>query len=788
MNFTDELRRHLEKGVVRVERRRSRERRLVAAAVGVAVVGLVMVIGASVLGDDSPNQIATDQTVPTSVVESEPTATRPSGPDSEAGLPVPETSRLQEAPEGYSGVGLVGSVMAWMDGDLFVWGGTVGFGSGTVADVDGALYNPVSDTWRPLPAVPGGPQAEAVGAWTGSEVVICCGNNTDFGAGTAIAYNPATDTWRELPPPPLLERTGGPAAVWADERFFVIASREMVAYSPATDTWEVLSPPPIELSVSPAASVVAADGQLVVWPRPSARSSRSGLVYDLAGDSWSELPAPPREAWPAVADIAWTGSELIVVGGLPGAFGGDSERLVGSRLDWSTKEWTPLPDVWPEPIPSEGNLGSQAILWTGDLLLVASGGMGSGVDPLDGVIATYDPATDEWRQLPSLDGVTIWRPPLIQIADGRVFTIAGGYLQGIDPSAETSEAIDSSGLRAVNTPPFEDIRPTNTALTLVGTNGNGADIVVLDLELGLRTVYLAGQHHQLGQGGLTDLAVGDDRSLYIWRTDQPTIRYRGGPAPWDEGDRLTFGELAQPGEIIETGGPERFVLPIPSSTDLWIWEARGDQRVARQINHGQPNDNPIEAVFDADFGPQGVAADGSLVVATDTTVSSVKLDGRVFNHGTGTVVAIAGNEVLLQQCDEQECSRHWADLSTGRTRNGSSSEWSWAAPAGPIIPGHSAALPTESPGGDQILILATPVSATSDSSSLELRRVDVQTLNHEDVQVPPDISPVLATWSRDGRSVVVVSGNDIAAVDLTTGRASSHKSLIPDGFFVLAAG
>jgi hypothetical protein len=600
-----------------------------------------------------------------------------------------------------------------------------------------------------------------------------------------VAYDPTVDTWRELPPPPLSETGGGPAGVWIDQRFFVIAREEMVAYRPITDTWEVLAPPPTELNVSPPASVVAVDDQLVVWPQTSGRSTSTGLVYDLASDSWSELPEPPTEAWPAVADVAWTGTELIIVGGLPAPWAGDSQRLVGARLDWATRQWTALPDVWPEPLPSEGNLGSQSILWTGEVLLVLAGPLGSGADPLDGVVATYNPDTNQWRHLESLDNSVSWHPPLVQAGDD-VITITGAQLQRIAVSADAGEPVGPEGLPVAATPPVTDIPLRGVSVTLVGTNGNGAAILVLDLDLGLQTIYEPERHHQLGSGGLTDLAMDRDRSLYVWRTDEPTIRFQGGTGPFD-GDRLTFGELSQPGQIVEAGGQERFVLPVPSSSSMWVLETSVNGAVARLV--APDTETSFEVELDGAYAPRGVSDGGSLVLTTETTIAYLKPDGRRFDLGTGTVVAIAGDEILIQECGAGECSRRWGDLETGRTtRVLDTDRLAWAAPTGPIIPGHAAPLTTTSPDHSQILVTATPPGHADNPDSVELLRVDVATMATEPVPLPHGVQPGLATWARDGNSIIVLWRNDITVAHLPTGRVDHHPNLIPDGYFILATG
>ena len=76
-------------------------------------------------------------------------------------------------------------------------------------------YNPATNTWRSLPASGLAPRAQAMTVWTGKELVVWGGLNSDFSA----AYNdgarldPATSTWRRLPAAPVpAPATTGPSS------------------------------------------------------------------------------------------------------------------------------------------------------------------------------------------------------------------------------------------------------------------------------------------------------------------------------------------------------------------------------------------------------------------------------------------------------------------------------------------------------------------------------------------------------------------------------------------------
>ena len=786
MTFTDELQRELECAIPRYERRRRRRTIVLGTAVMAGVVGVVWSLWPS--AESELEDVATAE--PTVEVASGGPAVGPSG-DIQQGGPDPSspTVRAEDEPPVPGGPAvvpdagpdfdLVGTVTVWTGSELFVWGGSADFGSGTTTASLGVIHDPLTQAARPLPAAPGGPQSEAAGVWTGSEVLLCCGTNQ----GAALGFDPETNTWRELPDPPLAVRGPGPAGLWAGGRFVVLSEEEMVAYEPASNSWEVLAEPPTRLTVSPGASVVAAgETQLVLWPRPSARSAQPGFVYDFETDSWSQLPDPPEASWPAVPDLAWTGEELIVVGGLPASVAGASERLVGARLDWSSMTWRSLPDVWPEPQPSEGNLGSQSVVWTGSELVVFASSLGSGIDPLDTVVAAYDPATDLWRRLPSLPGLS-WHPPAVLAGPDRILATIDGALHTVDLGVEAAFA---DPWAAASTPEFDDLTVRGVDLTLVGSNGNGADIVVLDLDLGLRTIYLDDQHHSIGPGGLTDMAMGRDRSLYIWRWEQPTLRFDAGPAPWGgRGSRLSFGELAQPPTIAGPGGNERFVLPTPDGGSWWSWEAIGDLRRATLMETA--TGNVVTTIdYDGTWDPVDVSSEGSLVITDGEISAAIYANGRVVDLGAGELLLVAADEVLTQTCASNVCTRSWVEVLTGRARVVDTNRGErWSSFGGPVIPGQSARLTPLSPDGTQVLVT---VASIDDPGATELRRVDVRTGAHAVIASPDDTPLAVATWSRDGRHVVTLRGaGEVAITDLRS-NTTQVADMIPDGYFILAAG
>lgn len=116
-----------------------------------------------------------------------------------------------------------GFASAWTGSELAIWGGAP---SGSSIDVllSGALYNPVSDTWRPMSSQ----CASAAGSytfWTGSELL------TWTPGATGARYDPAADTWRTT------SIMGAPAsrlakAVWTGRSLLVWSTDSIDFYQP----------------------------------------------------------------------------------------------------------------------------------------------------------------------------------------------------------------------------------------------------------------------------------------------------------------------------------------------------------------------------------------------------------------------------------------------------------------------------------------------------------------------------------------------------------------------------
>jgi hypothetical protein len=268
---------------------------------------------------------------------------------------------------------------------LFVWGG---YASGD--KTDGAYLDSTTSTWRKLPSAPlASDRGDAIGAWTGHEVVVVNG----VGPVRAAAFDPVAFKWRALPDPPLANAASAMnRAFFVDGAVIVIgvaeeqdgkAPSQVARLDLTTSQWTIAQNPSVSFS-SFFSATVAGDEIIVVARRPDVKDSCGSIVlaYHPASNAWRELPAGAA-AERFLPVVAWTGSELFVGGGK--LCGGSGDLLPSADLlDPATGTWRHAPDA---PVGFEGSFRYDE-LWTGHSVAT--------IEP-DGTPVLFDPATNAWH-------------------------------------------------------------------------------------------------------------------------------------------------------------------------------------------------------------------------------------------------------------------------------------------------------------------------------------------------------------------------------------------------------
>jgi len=313
--------------------------------------------------------------------------------------------------------GRTGMVSVWTGHQVVIWGGNDNVAPGSPFATDGAQYTPSDHQWRmmapsPLTATQH-PQAAFV-----DNLVIVVGIKVPPPPTTpppgavkaskvsAAAYDPITNAWTLLPAMPstnghrvsyvTVSANEGRLFIWqhwesGDGSFGI----DRVSFDPATHAWQrdsaATNPPrdvPGHAGIDEA--IPAGPNFLVpaapLWcggcPGPPPDFSPHGWRYSIAGNVWTTIPQEP-----AGTEWVWTGSSLLSVFG-EGSGGAQSGTARGASAAWNpaTNQWLRLPDP-----PFAAHYGDAVAVWAGEQL-IEWGSMYPAAEPLtgNGALVTQD--------------------------------------------------------------------------------------------------------------------------------------------------------------------------------------------------------------------------------------------------------------------------------------------------------------------------------------------------------------------------------------------------------------
>lgn len=347
-----------------------------------------------------------------------------------------------------------------------------------------------SGTWVAVAPSPLSPRTSPVGVWTGEEFLVaggvdwvcppradCRGPDEGEVLLDGAAYDPATDTWRDLPDMP--RGTFNDRAHWTGEEMLVVHSQfyldgqagpgvlptAVTALDPVAGTWRTLSPPPDEgFNYS-----LWTGSRLVIWAGDVEVGDAIQALDPTTGE-WSQLPQDPLG--PSFdRSLVWLDGRYYLA-----ALSKDDDRepphFVMTSLDPDSGTWT-------EPRPTEVSFWAQE-WWAFDSHVVNASQQlltRRGAEPISGAM---DVVTGRWAevaqvddyaemeagcQLPSIGSAGEWLAPggsaLISIDPARAIVVppcpelpvpaVGAWLDGdllvwggVDASGEANT---STGLR-----------------------------------------------------------------------------------------------------------------------------------------------------------------------------------------------------------------------------------------------------------------------------------------------------------------------------------------------------
>jgi hypothetical protein len=252
---------------------------------------------------------------------------------------------------------------------LIVWGGITTTDNADTTNT-GGIYHAPTDTWQSMSTV-SAPTARRwqnnIPIWTGAtgesttahRMIVWGGaDTTGASLGSGGIYNPATDTWTAM----------ATAGETARDQFTAI-------WTGATGDADTRD-------------------RMIVW---GATGSAPG-IYNMRTDSWSDGSATGAPSSRTYATAVWTGAtgnassanRMIVWGGWP-------VTSDGGIYDPKTDTWTPMTTTG---APSARRW--HTAVWTGSKMIVYGGLNGSSAQQNDGGI--YDPLTDTWTSIASTPG------------------------------------------------------------------------------------------------------------------------------------------------------------------------------------------------------------------------------------------------------------------------------------------------------------------------------------------------------------------------------------------------
>ncbi len=135
-------------------------------------------------------------------------------------------------------------------------------------------------------------------------------------------------------------------------------------------------------------SAVWTGSEVLVWGGLGPNPLGDGAAYDPATDRWHPLPTEGAPTSRGRHAAVWTGSEMIVWGGMS-----DRALADGAAYDPAADRWRPVTSIG-------APTGRQRAFaeWTGSIVLIWGGSAGDGRQLADG--ALYDPRSDRWQALP----------------------------------------------------------------------------------------------------------------------------------------------------------------------------------------------------------------------------------------------------------------------------------------------------------------------------------------------------------------------------------------------------
>ncbi len=258
----------------------------------------------------------------------------------------------------------------WTGSEMIVWGGF----DGTNELNSGGRYDPSSDSWTGT-SITNAPDAREVhtAVWTGSEMIVWGGVAGSNSFDTGGRYTPGTDSWIATSTTNAPTGRYAHTAVWTGDEMVVWGGVSDITggvntggrYSPANNSWVSTS-----ITNAPDArwlhTAVWTGSEMIVWggtPDGGPTFFDTGGRYNIGTDSWTATNTANAPEGRINFTAVWTGSEMIVWGGVNSVFLNSGGRYTAGADNWTATSTTDA------PIPRF----SHTAVWTGGEMIIWGG-------------------------------------------------------------------------------------------------------------------------------------------------------------------------------------------------------------------------------------------------------------------------------------------------------------------------------------------------------------------------------------------------------------------------------
>jgi hypothetical protein len=317
-----------------------------------------------------------------------------------------------------------GHTAVWTGVRMIIWGASTG-----------GQYDPTSDTWTAISTGTNAPAARNnhTAVWTGTKMIVW-GGVSSIMENTGGVYDPGTNTWTATyngggSPEPRMGHT----AVWTGTKMIVwggcsdtvtpICLNSGGQYDPASDTWTATSTGTNVPAVRFFHTAVWTGTKMIVWgglPGFSTTDYNTGGQYDPGADTWTATSVGANVPGARHNHTAvWTGTKMIVWGGYNNSSGYTN---TGGQYDPTANTWTATSVGANVPVMR----GSHSAVWTGSKMIVWGGDQGAGTNSL-ATGAQYDPSADTWSTTSVGANVPAGRSNHTAVWTGAKMVIFGGF-------------------------------------------------------------------------------------------------------------------------------------------------------------------------------------------------------------------------------------------------------------------------------------------------------------------------------------------------------------------------